>query len=72
LWLLCCEKCPLGVSSALFAVTLSSWVSLGIVHIIYSRRVRDREIGNRNERGIETQDNMAPEIWRGRRRGRIF
>jgi hypothetical protein len=43
-----------------------------MVHRIYSRRVRAREIGDRNERRIETQENVALEIWRGRRRGRIF
>jgi hypothetical protein len=36
------------------------------------RRVRDGDIGSRNGRGIETEDNVAPEIWRGRRRGRTF
>jgi hypothetical protein len=40
-----------------------------MVYRIYSR-VPDGEIGDRNGRGIETQENMAPEIWRGRRRGR--
>jgi hypothetical protein len=43
-----------------------------MVYGIYLRRVRDRENGDRNEREMETQENMAPETWGGRRRGRPF
>jgi hypothetical protein len=43
-----------------------------MVHRIYLRRVCDREIGDRNERGIETQENMAPEIWRWEKRKNIL
>jgi hypothetical protein len=43
-----------------------------MVYGIYSRKARDREIGDGNERRMKAQENMAPEIWRGRRRGRPF